>query len=567
MSKLGRLSAISKLSQKNAKWIHRDIFRILYNDNIWIAAYEKLKSNKGALTPGSDPGTMDGMSLDRLKRLKERVCSEKYTFKTVKLTYIPRADGRRRPLGLPTANDKIVQEVMRVILEAIYEPVFSEESFGFRAGVGCHDALNHVERKFRWVDYVIEGDIQQAYPTIDHHILIKFITKRIEDPRFIRLLWKLLGCGVLEEELARWPKLGVPQGSIVSPIMANIYYHELDELVLDLKRRYETPKHNRKNLKSPAYKSLEHRISKVYKEMGSHEPQSKERQLLAKELKTLRKKRLTVEGLKNKAIRIEYVRYADDWMIGVSGDRKRASEIKEEVGTFMKNTLQQELHPVKTKVTNLRHGKAQFLGYEIFLPKNRPIASYKGKGVKTIRRGQPQLRLDIPVTKVTERYAQRGYLKKLKKGVRPISRASYTVLEDHVIVSHFRSIWLGVLNYYLGCTDRGRLQYIHYLLHMSCAMTLAHRHRTSCAKIFKKHRKNLTVKVPHTDKTISFPYKNTWSISERKWLLGKKVKEPRYHYANRIARSSLGLPCAVCDSEKGSIEMHHVKHVRKRGFR
>lgn len=124
MKKLERLLAINKLSQKDPKWIHRDIFRILYKDDIWIASYEKLKGNKDALTLVSDPKTMNGMSLERLKRLKEWVCSEAYTFKTVKRIYISNASGKRRPLGLPTANDKIVQEVIRMILEAIYEPVF-----------------------------------------------------------------------------------------------------------------------------------------------------------------------------------------------------------------------------------------------------------------------------------------------------------------------------------------------------------------------------------------------------------------------------------------------------------
>ena len=567
MSKLKRLIAINKLSQKDPKWIHRDIFRILNKDEIWIAAYENLKSNKGALTPGSNPKTMDGMSLERLRKLKERVCMEAYTFKTVKLTYIPRPDGRKRPLGLPTANDKIVQDVMRMILEAIYEPVFSKVSFGFRAGLGCHDALAHVENKFRWVDYVIEGDIQQAYPTIDHHVLVNILKKRIDDPRFIRLIWKLLGCGVLFEERVTWSKTGVPQGSIVSPILANIYYHELDEFVDDIAKQFTTPEANRKNLKSLEYKSLEYKINKRYKEMENHDPQSLERQKLAKSLKALRGERLKTQGLKDKIIRIEYVRYADDWMIGVAGDRKLAVQIKDKVGEFLKNTLQQELHPIKTKVSDLRAGNVHFLGYEIFLPKNRPISRYKGKGVTTIRRGQPQLRLDVPVAKVTKRYVEGGYLKQLNKGVRPISRASYSVLEDHVIVSHYRSVWLGLLNYYSGCTNRGRLQYIHYLLHMSCAMTLGHRHRMSCSKIFKKHKKELRVKIPDTDKTVWFPYKTKWRIKERKWLLGKNVTPPTYRYANLISRSSLGLPCGICDSNEGPVEMHHVKHVRKNGFR
>jgi group II intron reverse transcriptase/maturase len=297
MSKLERLIAIRKLSEKNSEWKHKDIFRILRSDDIWIAAYEKLKGNKGALTPGSTSETMDGMSLQRLKRLKDKVLSEEYKFQAVKLILIPRPDGRKRPLGLPTANDKIVQEVMRIILEAIYEPVFSNFSFGFRTGLGCHDALNHVEKRFRWVNHVIEGDIQEAYPTIDHQILVNLMKKRIGDPRFIRLVWKLLGCGVLSEERTTWSKTGVPQGSIVSPILANIYYHELDEFVQKLKERLETPEADRKYLKSPGYKSLEHKILKMFKEMGNFEPQSSQRRKLAKKLKSMRKERLNTAEL------------------------------------------------------------------------------------------------------------------------------------------------------------------------------------------------------------------------------------------------------------------------------
>lgn len=567
MTNLDRLEAISRLSKDNNKWIHKDIFRILRKEEIWIAAYEKLKGNKGALTPGSTSETMDSMSLERLRRLQADVLSEAYKFQPVKLTYISQANGKRRPLGLPTANDKIVQEVMRIILEAIYEPIFSEVSFGFRTGLGCHDALYHVERKFRWVDYVIEGDIQQAYPTIDHQILMGIIQKRIQDPRFIRLLWKLLGCGVLDEERITSPKMGVPQGSIVSPILANIYYQELDEFIQGIKEQFETPQTERKKLKSQAFKSLEYKINKVYKEMGKYDPQSLERQELAKELKSLRQKRLKVEGLKDQVTRIEYVRYADDWMIGVSGDRALANQVKGEVERFMENTLAQKLHPIKTKITNIRKGNVHFLGYEIFLPQNRPITTYKGKGVMTIRRGQPQLRFEIPVMKITEKLSIGGYLKKLSNLVRPISRSPYAALEDHVIVNHYRSLWLGLYNYYLGSTNRGRLQYIHYLLHTSCAMTLAHRHRMPVSQVFTKYGKTLTMKVPHTKKTVSFPYRTSWKLSERKWLRSKLVKIPTRRYPNLVSRSSLGLPCAVCDSEEGPIEMHHVKHVRKQGLR
>jgi group II intron reverse transcriptase/maturase len=518
MSKLERIIAINKLSKKNKDWIHKDIFRILYKDEIWIAAYENIKNNKGALT--ATPETMDGMSLERLKSLKDTVCNESYKFKLVKVVHIPSKNGKDRPLGLPTANDKIVQEVIRIILDAIYEPVFHEESFGFRINLGCHDALYHVERKFRWVDYIIEGDIQQAYPKIDHHILVKLIEKRIQDPKFIRLIWKLLGCGAIDQEIITYSKTGVPQGSIVSTIMSNIYFHELDDYVKILKAQLETPMTERKYLKSKNYKALEY---KIHKEMRNLTPQSLERKNLSKVLNTLRSERLNTIGLKDKIIRIEYVRYADDWMIGVSNDKALALKIKTLIADFIKNNLNQILHPTKTKVTDIRKGNAHFLGYELFLPRNRPISRYNnGKGVVTIRRGQPELRFDIPVLKITEKYVERGYLMKLENGIRPISKTSYSVLEDHVIIKHYRNVWLGLLNYYSGCTNRGRLQYIHYLLHMSCAMTLGHRHRMSCSAIFAKHGKNLTVKAPSVVGTVSFPYKNRWKLEERRWLLGKK---------------------------------------------
>ena len=221
--KIKQLLTIRKLSQKDKKWIHKDIFRILRSEEIWIIAYENIKCNKGALTAGITSLTMDGMSMGRLKRLRESVSSGKFKFKPVKLTNIKRPDGRQRPLGLPTANDKIVQEVMRIILDAIYEPVFADESFGFRVGLGCHDALNHVEKKFRWVDYIIESDIEQAYPTIDHRILMNILRKRIDDRRFLNLIWESLKSGIFNEKRIEWLETEVPEGSIVSPILTNIY--------------------------------------------------------------------------------------------------------------------------------------------------------------------------------------------------------------------------------------------------------------------------------------------------------------------------------------------------------
>lgn len=332
----------------------------------------------------------------------------------------------------------------------------------------------------------------------------------------------------------RVPKrLTVEQGSRISRLLTNIYYNELDEYIETITKQYTTRMY-RKKLNNPMPKSLQYTITKVYEQMRTDEPQSS-KQRLANQLTYLRKQHLNTPSQKDKITRIEYVRYADHWMIGVAGPRLLAIKIKNNIKFFMKHILKQNLHPIKTSVSDLRSGNVHFLAYEIFLPKNRPMSNVKGKQVKKIRREQPQLRFDLPVTQIINRYAERGYVKKLTKAIRPISKASYTVLEDHVIVNHYRSLWLGLLNYYSGCTNRSRLQYIHTLLHMSCAMTLGHRHRISCSNVFKKYGKDLKTKIS-TGKTVTFPYKTTWRLNERKWLLGKKVIMPINRYANLISQ-------------------------------
>ena len=564
MKGLERIKVVRSFSKKDSTWVHKDLFRILKQDDIWILAYENLKTNKGALTPGINPSTFDGMNLKRLQNIKQQVLEESYKFTPVKQIIIPKAKGKWRPLGLPSANDKIVQEVIRLILESVYEPNFDENSYGFRTGRGVHDALKHVDKTFRWMDWVLEGDIEGAYPSIDHHILCNLIEKRINDTRFVNLIRKALNCGVLIGKTISYFSVGVPQGSIVSPILSNIYFHELDVWVKQkAKELYSAPS----KLRSSEYKRIEKRIAKYSKQMQKLRKDSVEHKNLYKELKAARKLRLTTPSQKHTRIEVVYVRYADDWMIGVSGDKEIAQKLLYEVKVFFNETLNQKLHPKKTKLTNLRKGKAYFLGYEIFLPANNPVTSSVFSGTNTRRRGNPKLRFDIPVNDLISKMVSRGYISRLKKRVRPISKSSYASLEDHVIVNHFRSVCLGILNFYSDCNQSKRLQYIHYLLHMSCAMTLAHRHRTSSKKIFTKHGQRLTVKIPNSEnKTVSFPYRTSWSINDASWKIGKKFKDPFSIYANRVSRSGLEASCIVCGI-KDTVEMHHVKHIRKDSIR
>lgn len=566
MKGLERLGVIRELS-RNPKWTHKELFRLLRKEDIWIAAYENIKGNRGALTAGVTRDTLDGTGLARLRKVQLIVLEEQYQFQPVKQTWIPKSDGRERPLGIPTPNDKLVQEVIRMILEAIYEPTFDYRSFGFRNGKGVHDALEYVEKQFRWVDWVITGDIKNAYPTIDHNKLCDILSLRIKDERFMNLIRKSLKCGVYDFPNTLYSKIGVPQGSIVSPILANIYFNELDEWVTKKSKDIYIEKSSKRH---PEYKRLEHQIRKMSKLIDKAERNSKQRDKLVRELKSLIQKRNNVPSLLNRGIEIRYVRYADDWIIGLKGPRKLAEQIKDEVGIFLDEHLRLELDPNKTKVINIRSGKFLFLGYDIFLPRNMKLVKYKkGNSKQTIRRSTPKLRFNLPIEKVTKRLHERGYITYINNKIRPTSKSSYTTLEDSVIVKHFKSVWLGLLNFYSGSSNRSHLQYIHYLLHMSCAMTLAHRHRSSSNKIFKKHKKRLEImdKTGDNEKVIAyFPYHTSWKVSDRKWQKATSFKDPFTIYANRVSRTRLNKPCCICQAED-KIEMHHVKHVRKQGYR
>lgn len=564
---LERLKVIRNISQEKPEFLHKDLFRILKKEDIWFAAYENIKGNKGALTPGVTSETLDGTSIGSLRNLQKKVLEETYQFKPVKQILIPKPNGKLRPLGLPTPDDKLVQEVIRMVLEAVYEPTFDSRSFGFRSGMGVHDALKYVEEKFRWVNWVIKGDIQNAYPTIDHAILRKKLQQRIQDPRFLNLINKSLKCGVYTNPDTLYSKLGVPQGSIVSPILANIYFDELDQWITQKEKEHFSKKSAKRH---PRYRQLEYQIRKVSRELDRLEPNVGERKELRKNLKSLIQKRNQTPSLADPGIEIQFVRYADDWMIGVKGPKSLAKQLKEEVTQFFEENLKQGLDPIKTEIINLRAGKVNFLGYDIFLPRNMKLVKYKVAGGKqTVRRQTPTLRFHAPVDDILRRLKERGYISYKDNQWRPISKSGYTPLEDDVIVRHFSSVWRGLLNFYSGATNWSHLQYIHYLLHMSCAMTLAHRHRSSSTKIFKKHGKRLEI-LDQTGKTPEitayFPYRTRWKVTDRKWLVTQEFRDPFTIYANRISRSSLNKPCCICNT-MAKVEMHHVKHVRKKGKR
>jgi Type II intron maturase/Reverse transcriptase (RNA-dependent DNA polymerase) len=544
MKKLDRLIAINTLSKNTPAWVHEDIFRLFRLEDLWILAYENLKSSNKSLTPGIDH--FDTLDVISLERLKDTVCNESYRFTVVKFDQIPMIDNFGSPSVLPNANDKIVQEIIRIILDAIYEPIFSPTSFGFRLASGYHEALNYVENKFRSVDWIIKGDIDSPYPTINHSVLVECLSKRIKDHRFINLIWKLLKSGVLENSRLDRSGFGVSQRSVVFPILVNIYYHELDEYIATIFLEISTRDFSK--LKSPSYKFFEHKIETIHEKLKEIPRKNSLRIELLTELRNLKNQRTKVPILSEPPITVEYVRYAEDWMVGITGNRYLAEYTKSEILVFTHTKLKQFLNSIRIRVTDIHKGHVYFLGYVIYLPKEGKFSDSINNGVHTILCPKTMLRLEVPLKLVLDRCVQKGYLSRTLRGIRPISRSSYAIKQDHVIVLHYKRLILGILGYYSGASNQRNLQYIQYLLQISCAMTLAHRHRMSCSKVFKKHGKNLRVSIPNTHKYVELSLRTSWFFVDKIWQFGHQFKDSCEQCVNRISCSNIGLPCIICDS-------------------
>ncbi|MEO2088940.1 MAG: reverse transcriptase/maturase family protein, partial [Gemmataceae bacterium] len=208
-----------------------DVYRQLYNPGLYLRAYGRIYRNDGAMTKGATAETADGMSMKKIGAIIDDVRQERYRWTPVRRTYIPKANGKMRPLGIPTWSDKLLQEVLRSLLEAYYEPQFSDQSHGFRPERGCHTCLSEIQRNWTGTKWYIEGDIKGCFDNIDVDALLKILSEKILDQRFLRLLRNLLGAGYLEDWRYQPTRSGTPQGGVISPILSNIYLSKFDEFV------------------------------------------------------------------------------------------------------------------------------------------------------------------------------------------------------------------------------------------------------------------------------------------------------------------------------------------------
>ncbi|HYU71121.1 MAG TPA: reverse transcriptase/maturase family protein, partial [Ktedonobacteraceae bacterium] len=332
------------------------VYRQLFNRELYLKAYGRIYRNNGAMTRGITEETVDGMSLEKIDSIIETLRHERYRWKPARRVWIPKKNGKKRPLGVTTWSDKLVAEVVRLILNAYFDVQFSDHSHGFREGRGCGDALQEIYHTWKGCVWIIEGDISDCFGSLSHELLISLLSEKIHDGRFIQLVKQLLDAGYLEEWKFNQTLSGVPQGSVVSPILSNILLNKLDQFVEGvLIPRYIQGEKRRKNL---VYNRLMQRAANRFKRRLTTQ---------ARQLRKTAQKLPSKDPHDPQFRRLRFCRYADDFALGFIGPKAEAEEIKRQLATFLREELHLNLSEEKTLVTHARSEAAKFLGYEITL--------------------------------------------------------------------------------------------------------------------------------------------------------------------------------------------------------
>ena len=523
----------SDLTQGNKA---NNLTSILSNKNFLISCYQNIKSNPGNMTKSLDKEDLDGIRFTWFEEVSNSFRKGSFNFKPSRRTYIQKLDGKLRPITIPSPRDKIVQEGMRILLDAVFEKNFRASSHAFRAQRGCHTALNQIKMKYGKVNWLIEGDVQQQYPSIDHNILVDLLREKIQDEPFIDLIYKYMRVGYGEKHTDKIDptKIGLAQGGLISPVLSNIYMHPFDVWVEDeLIPKYTKGKRKRSN---PEY-------TKMIRSYGK-----------AKD-KTIRS---TLSHDLN-FCRVHYTRYADDFLIGVQESKKTCELILREIKSFLEKRLALTLNVSKTKIIHSTSDRALFLGYHISCtPIKKMRIGYNSKN--QLVRHTTRTVLNAPIKTVVEKLKEKGFLNSKKM---PTRNGRYINIDLWNIVENHKVLEKGILNYYAMANNYGRLAArVHYSLKYSCALTISSKMKLKTMRgAFKKYGKNLTVTV--NDRSISYP-KIPYSRPKRvfsNYEADFDATLNRLVYRFKRHAGYLKGPCIICKCNT-NIEVHHIRKLK-----
>lgn len=555
------LTKLQENSKKNHDEVFTRLYRYLLRPDIYYVAYQHLYSNKGAGTKGVTDDTADGFSEIYIENIIEALKNEMYQPKPVRRTYIKKSNGKMRPLGLPVFTDKLIQEAIRMILEAIYEPIFSDYSHGFRPKRSCHTALAQIKKEFTGARWFIEGDIKGCFDNINHAILVEIINQKIKDARFLKLIRLFLKAGYMEDWKYHETYSGCPQGGIISPILANIYLNELDRHVMKIKKEFDVATKARY---TPEYTKLVGLRKRLHNKIKNSD--GIEREKLIEEYKSATAQMLKLPAKQCDDKKIKYVRYADDFLIAVNGNRQDCEKIKQELTEFISTTLKMELSQEKTLITH-SNTPARFLGYTVRVRRDQQI---KPKGKFKTRSMNNKVELNIPFKDKIEKFLfLNGIVKQRSDNGRlePIHRPQLLNRTDLEIVTIYNAELRGICNFYGLASNFNKLIYFNYLMEYSCLKTLAGKHRSKVSKIIAMY-KDGTGKwaIPYETKTgIKKMYFANYADCK-----GKKftdiIPQTAKNYSHDVTTLESRLKAKLCEvcgcTESDRYEIHHVNKVK-----
>jgi len=440
------------------------LYRQLFNPQLYLLAYGRIYSNQGAMTPGVTEETVDGMSLGKIERIIDALRHERYIFSPARRTFIPKKNGKLRPLGLPSWSDKLVAEVVRMLLDAYYDVQFSDHSHGFRPSRGCHTALREVAETWKGTHWFIEGDIADCFGSLDFTVMLATLGEKIHDGRFLALIHKMFSAGYLQDWEWHATLSGAPQGGIASPVLSNIYLHRLDEFV----ETVLVPEYTRGKVRAtnPAYR----KFAPVIARARQNGDQNTARRLCQQ------RRHISYGDPQDPGYRrLRYVRYCDDFLLGFSGPAAEAEEIKQRLRRFLKDELKLELSENKTLVTHARKG-ARFLGYHIVAQHTNDQITRRTRAVNGV------IGLRVPADVITTKCAQ--YLARGK----PASQTRLLHGSDYSIVARFGAEYRGMVQYYLLANNVHWLNRLHWVMQTSLLKTLAQKHNSKVTKMSRKFK-------------------------------------------------------------------------------